>query len=629
MRHAAIVLTLLGCTPTTSTTVSPPPHQLTLTLGDMSPGEPVTIEVAGAAPFATVELVRTALQGGEQFCPPRLGGLCFSSYSGAYGHQRVVRGVADAAGQVRWSAARLPPQIGERWYYQAASLRPDAALSNVVRAHYEPSCTTQRGGADSSSAESVGPGWIDGIGLCDRADEAWFEVEIPPRTTMNAWSLVESTSRDDVARTAWRNSSGTLIDQDVVTNSTLRHDKLSYRNQRNATVYAWLVVSADTLGGMPGLSTSVFLEEVPGAGCTDDAFEPNDHSTRSTPVTPGTWDATLCNNDLDSYTIDVAAGDVLTATFTSPTANDVLDARWTLDGVTMDEHRAIRGDQGRVVQFVAPHAGVAELSADRVTSYDGVPGMPYTVQLERGRPLPCPADGLGNNHTLAAAVTVTPGTPRPAVVCPGQFDWFAVPVNAGERVQFVADVDRLGRREDLAIVLVDPTGTPYPATTYYGYNLDLPVVSYVTDEPEASTAGVWYARVELTADHAVELGAPYTIEARVGPATPCVPDAAEPNPNPARATDAPLGTSAWTLCPGDTDVFAIELPPGETWDLDVRSQAGEGTVTRQLRTASGFEYDNIGPLRAAVDTTWFLHVDARTEAGIQDGVPYTISLTPR
>ncbi|MCC7070422.1 MAG: hypothetical protein IT383_03810 [Deltaproteobacteria bacterium] len=297
--------------------------------------------------------------------------------------------------------------------------------------------------------------------------------------------------------------------------------------------------------------------ELPEGPCVDDYLE--DHDTPANAemvdVAPGAMelldDLSICPDDDDVYGVVLSAGDLLVATVTNTEAR----ARATLWLLDESGENTLRfalmppfGD-GRV-QYVAQQDEVVFLRMNAL-----VAATPYDLTIERGSGTVCGLDffeGTNGNDTLITATTsdlVPDDVDLTATLCPGDLDFFAIEMEAGEALSATLSFD--GGAADLDLAFLDDQGR---------------VVAQAagTAAPELlrqrfTWAGTVYLRVR---GFGFSSGA-YQLRVSHEPPFVCTADAAEPDDELGSAPVVPLGGAIApeprSACLGDVDLLTVPL----------------------------------------------------------------------
>jgi len=315
--------------------------------------------------------------------------------------------------------------------------------------------------------------------------------------------------------------------------------------------------------------------------CTDDSWEPNDTQAEATPIAPGEeLSGQLCEDDLDWFAVDLAAGETLVAELTLLGGPEALrlhahrpDGQTVATGTTLGEVEHL--------QYVAPVAGrygvrvFGPNDAENVYAL-GVRVLPYVP--------PCVDDDLdegAGNDTRETASLLTVAEPErertlTPQLCEGDPDWYAVDVPAGDVL--LVRVRSTTAPDGVSLDVYDPTGTLLDsARTYQGQtSLQVP----------ALTAGRYTARV-----YAQDAGlrADYELFVRLSTPHVCPEDLYEQNDDlagaaPVTGSGAPLSAQ---LCPGDEDFFSIALEQRDALAVLLDFTHGSGDLDLQLLGPTG------------------------------------------
>jgi hypothetical protein len=196
--------------------------------------------------------------------------------------------------------------------------------------------------------------------------------------------------------------------------------------------------------------------------CQPDRFEPNNTPDAAYPVTAGDYQAlTLCNGETDYFALELSRGDELGVnvnadpfaeqTFTTSISN--------AGGLTLASGHLL-------ASYVAPanatyYVGIS--STDANETYD------VTFLLSRGTP--CDEDPYEPNDTPQEAWPLNATTTVDATICPGDSDYWAVPVPVGKGIT-VSLVNYLSQNGLLQLCLFAPASGD-AGSTQIGCSSDL------------------------------------------------------------------------------------------------------------------------------------------------------------
>ncbi len=173
----------------------------------------------------------------------------------------------------------------------------------------------------------------------------------------------------------------------------------------------------------------------------------------------------------------------------------------------------------------------------------------------------CEADALEPNRSplggggAPASAPVPPGVHANLTTCREDDDWYAVELNAAERLD--VSVTFTAADGDLDLELYDADGLTVIDRSAGLQNAE------AVQLLRAPAAGRYFVRVFLAAG-AASVSNTYAMTVTVAPADQCADDRFEPNGDAGAATLLPDGMHALTLCPGDEDWFRFNIPAGNT-----------------------------------------------------------------
>jgi hypothetical protein len=190
-----------------------------------------------------------------------------------------------------------------------------------------------------------------------------------------------------------------------------------------------------------------------GDGAGNDRFEPNDDAGAETSLDPGTYpDLRVTGADVDGFALELAPGDLLTATANFSVADADLDLLlFAPDGslVTL----AVSGtDDERLYYLVPPDAGGRYVLL--VEAFLGAGDAAYALTVDVG-PSPLPADRFEPND--AGETPLLPGTYADLTLTPGDVDPYAVNVSTGETLRVALRF--VHADADLDAFVYGPTGS--------------------------------------------------------------------------------------------------------------------------------------------------------------------------
>lgn len=202
-------------------------------------------------------------------------------------------------------------------------------------------------------------------------------------------------------------------------------------------------------------------KEVPAGTCADDPGEPNGDLATATLVEPGTYERTLCDSalvplDVDFYKVVVPAAKSLTATITfAPDDGD-------LDLFLADAQGAVLATS----ETVNPTEQVTWAVSQESALYVIVTGvgqevfhMGYTLTVAVEDTAACQDDPAEDND-LPQDAKILPGDSVQGAICPGDADWWKLPLTCGEKVTVTLDTGGTGDLDVGLWVPGDASGDP-------------------------------------------------------------------------------------------------------------------------------------------------------------------------
>jgi hypothetical protein len=191
----------------------------------------------------------------------------------------------------------------------------------------------------------------------------------------------------------------------------------------------------------------------------------------------------------------------------------------------------------------------------------------------------CQDDATEPDNSYRDATPVSaPSATVDAWSCPGNGDWYAVSVSAGEVLSASASFDP--NEMNLDLLIADPSGQTVVDSTFV-------LVAPEYASTVATVSGTWYVAVfpRTTGQRA---GAAYQVVVDVDSPGVCAPDALEPNNLGATQARA-VGVGRWddlsTCTTNDYDWYRVDLVAGQTAQLDVLFDNNEGDIDAWLLSA--------------------------------------------
>ena len=470
--------------------------------------------------------------------------------------------------------------------------------------------------------------------ICPQDDD-WYAVDVPAGASLTVTILFPDANGDldmklydDPAGGSAIDSSTGVADSETV-GATAAADTTYY-----VKVYGWA-------GAENGYDLELTHGEGGSSACAnDDAFEQNDDWQTASPLAlPAVGDTAshpnliICAGDDDWYAVDVPAGGELTARILFTDAQGDLDLKLYRDptGSSVDSSTSV-GDSEQVADATA----VDRTYYIYVYGY-GDAGNVYSLELEHAQTgvNPCsPDDGHEEND---AAFNATPirlppegeAEVRPdLILCPGDEDWFAVEVPAGEALEARIKFDH--DQGDLELELLDAQLDLVDSSSGAG---DGEIVRI----EQVGADAVFYVRIYGSGG----AGADYQLEIRNpgGVVVDCSDGGYEPNDDAAAATGLAAGSHPGLfVCntqPPDEDWYAVDLLAGERLHARIDFDAADGDLDLYLYDAGGAneldsstsgyaDSEQVDGPRLAADTQLLVQV---VGSGLSRDVGYDLTLT--
>jgi hypothetical protein len=245
--------------------------------------------------------------------------------------------------------------------------------------------------------------------------------------------------------------------------------------------------------------------------CTDDAFEDNDFVDEATPLS-GPLSALACPEDEDFFRVDLGPGSVLVIDLDFVPAEGLVDASF-IDPEGQPVGDIERRKDGLTVRLDAERGGPHHLGVFLAEDRGLQPGTPYSLAatIDNSAVPGCPDDPFEPNTTPTEDALLQAGTTSGLILCDDiDSDWFAVDLQAGDRIDVAATNDPSALLIDLGLFLPGGLDEVEDAQSYYP-SVDL---AYV-----ATSTGRWFIRVNAIedADAAVSPGGTYDLDIQIRP----------------------------------------------------------------------------------------------------------------
>lgn len=356
--------------------------------------------------------------------------------------------------------------------------------------------------------------------------------------------------------------------------------------------------------------------------CLDDAAEPDNAPTAAQALKlvdgrAGAPGRVLCGSDTDWFSVNLEVGDRLTGTLFHSKDQGTM----SVDAFGPQPETQVGTSQdtpvGAAVVLTAPSAGVYWL---RVTGKPAAKRIDYemVVQALTG----CKPDADEPNNFPLQAKLINPEPRTNLTVCPGDQDFYAVKIDAGQRLTagtvFSASAGSL-RMELIASDLVSVMAEAKDPT-------DGQLIVQ-----QIGRTGTYYLRI-FGADKIVSNRYDLVVELSAG----CQADSREPNGSPLSATAlTPPVSERLSLCNADEDWFKVDAKAGQILNGQVRFPTAQGDLqldlystdrTTRLATSQGASDSEEIERLITADGSYYLRVYGRTAS---DQNTYTLDVLVR
>ena len=328
---------------------------------------------------------------------------------------------ADAAGQA-WTVT-FQATDGTYVAVMAVDILVGAASAGECTADsFEPN--------DTSAAAAKLPVGTHSLSLCDGAkpDEDWFSINLSAGSKVVA-TVTFDTSQGDLDVDLYDGKTGALLTQSTGVGAT-ESVSLASQDPRPLLLVVY-GVGQETFHMAYSLDVTV-TSTGGGGSCKDDDAEPNDGVADAKPLT-GSTNAHICPNDVDTWRVQLACGEGLTATLTGFGAAD-LDL-YLLDPAAPDEPLAQSVTSDPTESLTAPAVSAA---TERILAVAGYPAestdAPYTLTVKT-QGAACAKDVAEPNDAQAEAAPLLDGDDLQGLTACCDEDWFSIDLAAAQTLQ--------------------------------------------------------------------------------------------------------------------------------------------------------------------------------------------------
>lgn len=193
-----------------------------------------------------------------------------------------------------------------------------------------------------------------------------------------------------------------------------------------------------------------------------------------------------------------------------------------------------------------------------------------TCQLATGNCVPrdCQPDRFEPNESLETAAAIGVGATEKLSLCKDDVDYFKLPLEAGDRLQVVVNVDTL---LNFQISIHGPNGELLDESDDFALTV------------HANVTGDYFIRAR-SSDAYVRYGLRVTVSRGV----PCVDDDYEPNDSIQAATPLEPGDYfGLRICPSNVDWYMVPVNSGETLTVEMESTPSAGDLDLYLYDSNG------------------------------------------
>lgn len=438
---------------------------------------------------------------------------------------------------------------------QQAACQPDSFEPNDAR----------------DAASAIGDGTFTGLRVCE-GDVDWYAFQVGAGDSLEI-------------NLGFTHAQGNL-DMELLDPNNERFG-VSTSNSDNERIFAENLPLSGTYrlrvfgveGASNDYSLQVTLQQGQNQTCTDDGFEENDAAAAAAPITAQSFDnLTVCPGDPDYFKVRVEAGERLSVMATFAQANGDLDLTvLSPDGGTVLGRGLTNTDNEVVV------TEPVMVSGDYVIVVAGVDpsvGNSYGLAVSKmGEPMgsDCADDQSEPNDARDQAATIAPGLIEGLQTCPGDEDWYAIGLNAGDDIR--VEIDFTHADGDLDMVLFQPDN-PEPISASRSQS-DGEQVSF-TDVP---VSGVYLVRV-AGASPAAENSYLMLVERTEVINETCQDDNLEDNDNNTQPRVIQEGVLEGQICSGDEDWFSVHVNAGAALDV-LLAPGGDGDLDMEVFSPGG------------------------------------------
>ncbi|MCB9530706.1 MAG: pre-peptidase C-terminal domain-containing protein [Myxococcales bacterium] len=423
-----------------------------------------------------------------------------------------------------------------------------------------------------ATATRAADGSYDDLVVC-AGDADYYVIDLGAEDTLDVTATFDSADGDVDLRLL--GPDGTVLDSSLGTGSS---EAVSVTATRAGTYAVEVALYGDL--GDPGAPYALNFDVTAApSSCDDDGFENNDSVSAAYPLGAGSYGGlAVCTGDDDFYAVSLGAGDRLDAVVSFSTLDGDVDLHLISPSGAVVASSASLFGSSEAVAYVAPAAGEYTL---RVTLNFDLFGdhADYDLDVRVIEATPtCADDASEDNDSRAAARRLAAGSYPSLVSCPGDDDFYAIELGAGDRL--TVDATFSDAAGDIDLTLTDSAGVVLASS-----------VSTTDDESLSFTAtvgGTYYVRAYLF-DDAGTPGNGYALDIGIVAAVPACPtDRLENNDDLGGAEPLPPELyNNLNVCADDEDWYRFPAGAGDTIALTLSFSHAEGDIDLQLVDATG------------------------------------------
>ena len=490
----------------------------------------------------------------------------------------------------------------------------------------EPVCSDDRfeDNDTGDDAESVDARGYEALVACP-GDADYYEVALGAGDTLTASVSFRDAEGDIDLRI--ENTGGAAL---ASSSSTTDDESASYTATAAGSYRVRVNLFRDE-GSTPGNSYDMDIDiDRATSSCSDDVFEENDTRSAAAPLGAGTERGlSACPSDDDFYSVSVGAGDTITVAAEFSHAEGDIDLR-LLDGSGSTVATSASGSDDESLTYTPTSSGRYTIRVSLFADRGSTPGNTYSLNVDiEGGATDCEEDRLENSDTLETAEVLLPELYTRLNVCPGDDDYYAFLLDAGDTIRI--EVTFSDAEGDIDLRLLDEDGTQVAGSSSTNDNEEI--------EYTATADAFYTLRIQLFGDDGSSPGNFYDLRVNVdegGGAVSCPEDDRfENNDSSSDPTSIDAGLTRNVIaCPDDDDWYSFFLSSGQSVLVEVNHSYDEGDIDVRLEldgtvVASGgtttddevIEYD------VSESGDYDLEVSLFGDTGDVTGNPYELDIT--